>query len=63
MLVPKVELIPYTFVYLYILKVVLCIIFTYMWLYKVYKNDLGASVGGLIIAFSGFIYIGVLNWH
>ena len=61
MLVPKAELIPYTFIYLYILKVVLCIIFTYMWLYKVYKNDLGASIGGLIVTFSGFVLANVAD--
>ena len=61
MLVPKVEWVPFTFSYLYILKVVLCISFTYLWLYKINKNDFGSAIGGLIVTFSGFVLANVAD--
>lgn len=63
MLLPDVELVPYAFLTINIIKSIFCVLFGYLWLYRVTKSDLGASAGSLMITFSGFVLINYTNNH
>lgn len=63
MLLPDKEMIPYFFLTLNILKSLCCVLFGYCWLNKVTQDDLGSSIGALMITFSGFILINYTNNH
>ncbi len=63
MLLPSVDLVIEFFLTLNIIKSLMCVCFTYLWLFKVTKSDLGSAIGGLIVTFSGFILINYANNH
>lgn len=63
MLVPNKEWLPYSFLTLNIIKSCVCVLFTYLWLRRCNRSSMAASIGGLIITFSGFIMINYTNNH
>ena len=63
MALPNVDLVQYSFLYINLLKSLICVTFTYMWLYKINKDSLAASIGSLIITFSGYVLFNYTNNH
>lgn len=55
MCVPYKEWVIPMFLYTNILKTILCILFTYLWIYQTTKSKKGAFVASLIVSFSGFV--------